>query len=257
MRGVIGDARRRGVRRAQERFGKGKVDDRRAGALGPGEPALDQKKLARWVSGVGCARSATTCRPHGLDLGRRVHTWDGKKWSSVPDWYQADEQIIKPLVKAAADKYAAERRVPLIRGAPGGLPVLPAQGRFNPAMQRFAPSALSGRRPHEHPCGPRGSCILGFERTTTIEVKEISQRQPSRSSTTTSWCSKGVSLAGAEEGGIVAMLGGNGAGKTTTLRAVQPAGRRARRGDQGLIELRGERIENLARPTWSSAAWCR
>ena len=45
---------------------------------------------------------------------------------------------------------------------------------------------------------------------------------------------KGVSLQ-VPEGGIVALLGGNGAGKTTTLRAdLEPAGRRARRGHQGL-----------------------
>jgi branched-chain amino acid transport system substrate-binding protein len=31
----------------------------------------------------------------------RVHTWDGKKWNFRSDWYQADEQILKPMVKAA------------------------------------------------------------------------------------------------------------------------------------------------------------
>jgi branched-chain amino acid transport system substrate-binding protein len=30
-------------------------------------------------------------------------------WSS--DWYQSDDQIIKPLVKAGADKYLADKKL--------------------------------------------------------------------------------------------------------------------------------------------------
>ena len=45
-----------------------------------------------------------------------MHTWDGSKFVWASDWLQADEQIIKPLVKASADKYAAEKK--LSRRAP-------------------------------------------------------------------------------------------------------------------------------------------
>ncbi|WP_151632132.1 ABC transporter ATP-binding protein [Noviherbaspirillum aerium] len=57
---------------------------------------------------------------------------------------------------------------------------------------------------------------------------------------------KGVSL-NVPEGRIVALLGGNGAGKTTTLRAVSNL-LRGERGEvtKGMIQLRGERIENLS-----------
>jgi branched-chain amino acid transport system substrate-binding protein len=37
----------------------------------------------------------------------RVHTWDGTKWVFTSDWLEADMAIINPMVKAAADKYAA------------------------------------------------------------------------------------------------------------------------------------------------------
>jgi branched-chain amino acid transport system substrate-binding protein len=41
----------------------------------------------------------------------RVHTWDGAKFTWASDWLQADDQIIKPLVKASADKYAEEKKL--------------------------------------------------------------------------------------------------------------------------------------------------
>jgi branched-chain amino acid transport system ATP-binding protein len=57
---------------------------------------------------------------------------------------------------------------------------------------------------------------------------------------------KGVSLQ-VPEGRIVAILGGNGAGKTTTLRAISSL-LKGERGEvtKGLIELQGERIDNLS-----------
>jgi branched-chain amino acid transport system substrate-binding protein len=41
----------------------------------------------------------------------RVQTWDGKKWNFSSDWYQADESIIKPMVRAGAEKYLADKKV--------------------------------------------------------------------------------------------------------------------------------------------------
>ena len=40
-----------------------------------------------------------------------MHTWDGAKSVWSPDGLQADEQIIKPMVKASADKFAAEKKI--------------------------------------------------------------------------------------------------------------------------------------------------
>jgi branched-chain amino acid transport system substrate-binding protein len=41
----------------------------------------------------------------------RIHTWDGAAWKFTSDWLQADEQIIKPMVKAQAEKYATEKKI--------------------------------------------------------------------------------------------------------------------------------------------------
>jgi branched-chain amino acid transport system substrate-binding protein len=73
--------------------------------------ALDQKKLdALGFSGV-MRPVSTSCQDHMGSTWARVHTWDGSQvgfFSS--DWYQADEQIIKPMVKASADKYLADKK---------------------------------------------------------------------------------------------------------------------------------------------------
>ncbi|MGM9484560.1 ABC transporter substrate-binding protein [Roseateles sp. NT4] len=99
------------VRRAQERFGKGKVMTGEQVRWGLENLALDDKKLAA-LGLTGVIRPiSTSCFDHQGSTSVRVHTWDGKQWAFSSDWYQADEQIIKPMVKAAADKYASEKKL--------------------------------------------------------------------------------------------------------------------------------------------------
>jgi branched-chain amino acid transport system substrate-binding protein len=72
---------------------------------------LDQKKLdALGFAGV-MRPVSTSCVDHQGANWARIETWDGSKWVVSPQWLQADEQIIKPMVKAAADKYAAEKKL--------------------------------------------------------------------------------------------------------------------------------------------------
>jgi branched-chain amino acid transport system substrate-binding protein len=100
-----------GVRRAQERFGKGKVMTGEQTRWGLENLALDQKKLdALGFAGV-MRPISTSCADHRGATWARMHTWDGKKWNFSSDWYQSDETIIKPMIKAAADKYASEKKI--------------------------------------------------------------------------------------------------------------------------------------------------
>jgi branched-chain amino acid transport system substrate-binding protein len=99
------------VRRAQERFGKGKVMTGEQVRWGLENLALDDKKLAA-LGLTGVIRPlSTSCQDHMGSTWARVHTWDGSKWAFSSDWYQADEQIIRPMVKAAADKYAGDKKL--------------------------------------------------------------------------------------------------------------------------------------------------
>lgn len=100
-----------GVRRAQERFGKGKVMTGEQVRWGLENLDLTQAKLdALGFKGV-MRPISTSCQDHMGAAWARIHTWDGTKWQFTSDWYQGDEQIIKPMVRAAADKYAAEKKI--------------------------------------------------------------------------------------------------------------------------------------------------
>jgi len=99
------------VRRAQERFGKGKVMTGEQVRWGLENLALDQKRLdALGLAGV-MRPISTSCADHLGSSWARVQTWDGAKWSMNSDWYQADEQILKPMVKAGAEKYLSDKKM--------------------------------------------------------------------------------------------------------------------------------------------------
>ena len=100
-----------GMRRAQERFGKGKLITGEQMRWGLENLDLTQAKLdALGFKGV-LRPISTSCQDHVGSAWGRIHTWNGSKWEFTSDWYQADEMIIKPMVKAAADKYAAEKKI--------------------------------------------------------------------------------------------------------------------------------------------------
>jgi branched-chain amino acid transport system substrate-binding protein len=73
--------------------------------------ALDQKRLdALGFSGI-MRPLSTSCADHMGSSWARVQTWDGKKWAFSSDFIQADEQILKPMVKSGADKYLADKKM--------------------------------------------------------------------------------------------------------------------------------------------------
>jgi len=98
------------VRRAQERFGKGKVLTAEQVRWGLENLNLDQKRLDQ-LGFTGLMRPiSTSCTDHMGSSWARIHTWDGSKWNMGAEWYQADEQIIKPMVKTGAEKYLQEKK---------------------------------------------------------------------------------------------------------------------------------------------------
>jgi branched-chain amino acid transport system substrate-binding protein len=52
-----------------------------------------------------------SCVDHqGADVAR-IQQWDGKQWKTISDYFKADESLLGPMVKAAAEKYAKEHKI--------------------------------------------------------------------------------------------------------------------------------------------------
>ncbi len=100
-----------GVRKAQERFGKGKVMTGEQVRWGLENLNLDQKTLdAMGFAGV-MRPVQTSCLDHMGASWVRVQTWDGSKWVPGNDWYQADDKLLRGMVLNASRKYAEEKKI--------------------------------------------------------------------------------------------------------------------------------------------------
>lgn len=112
MRGVVGAMlATEGARAAQVKFGKGKPVTPEQARWGYENLKLTQADLdALGFKGV-MRPVATTCSDHMGSAWARVHTWDGTKFVWASDWLQADKSLIDPMVKASAEKYAAEKKM--------------------------------------------------------------------------------------------------------------------------------------------------
>ena len=99
------------VRTAQAKFGQGKVMTGEQVRWGLENLNIDEKRIGE-LGLAGLIRPLkTSCTDHMGSTSVRVHSWDGSQWKMQPDWYEADKSVIDPMVKEAADRYAAEKQI--------------------------------------------------------------------------------------------------------------------------------------------------
>jgi branched-chain amino acid transport system substrate-binding protein len=48
---------------------------------------------------------------HSGEAQAQIETWDGKKWTVQPGVIHADNSILKPMIRASAEKYATEKKI--------------------------------------------------------------------------------------------------------------------------------------------------
>jgi branched-chain amino acid transport system substrate-binding protein len=100
-----------GIRAAQERFGKGKVMSGEQIRWGLENLNLTQARLDTLGFGGVMRPISTSCVDHMGAAWARIHTWDGKQWKFTSGWLQADDQVIKPLVRTTAARYASDKKI--------------------------------------------------------------------------------------------------------------------------------------------------
>jgi branched-chain amino acid transport system substrate-binding protein len=99
-----------GVRQAQFRYGNRPLKGEEV-RYGLENLNIDAKRIeALGLTGV-MRPLATNCRDHEGSRVARIHQWDGKQWNFSSDWYEADSQILKPMIRDAAARYLAEKKL--------------------------------------------------------------------------------------------------------------------------------------------------
>ena len=99
-----------GVKRAQLKYGKKPLTGEQV-QWGLENLALDAKALAALGFAGYADPISTSCVDHEGGSVAKIHTWDGAKWVVGKDTYTADQQVLKPMIKASAAKYAAEKKL--------------------------------------------------------------------------------------------------------------------------------------------------
>ncbi len=100
------------IRKAQDKYGKGKVMTGEQVRWGLENLNLDDKRL-RELGALGMLPPVkTSCEDHEGSGAVKVQTWDGKAWKAVtPNWVIGDRAMIRRMVEESSAKYAAEKKI--------------------------------------------------------------------------------------------------------------------------------------------------
>jgi branched-chain amino acid transport system substrate-binding protein len=111
-RGIVaGIVTTEGIRKAQERFGKGKPMTGEQIRWGLENLNIDEKRLKE-LGAVGLMQPLkVSCMDHEGGGAVKFLQWDGKKWNVVSDWIPSDQSIVRPMVEASAAQYAKEKGI--------------------------------------------------------------------------------------------------------------------------------------------------
>lgn len=112
VRGLItGMLTAEAVRIAQDQFGKGKPITGAQAQWALEHMDLSAERLEQLgFTGI-LQPHKTSCAQHMGSYAARMSVWDGKEWKINGDWYQGNRELIDPLIKQFADKYAADNKI--------------------------------------------------------------------------------------------------------------------------------------------------
>ncbi|MFN0301071.1 MAG: ABC transporter substrate-binding protein [Burkholderiales bacterium] len=98
------------VRKAQSRYGNKPLKGEEV-RWGLENLAIDAAAIKRLGFEGFMTPIGTSCTDHEGGSSAQIHTWDGSKWVVEPGLLQPDMSILKPMIRASAEKYAAEKKI--------------------------------------------------------------------------------------------------------------------------------------------------
>jgi branched-chain amino acid transport system substrate-binding protein len=99
------------VKQAQVKYGKKPLTGEQV-RWGLENLTIDQASIKKLGFTGFMTPVSTSCVDHAGGRTAAIHTWDGKKWNVQPGTvYEADMQIIRPMIRASAQKYAGEKKL--------------------------------------------------------------------------------------------------------------------------------------------------
>lgn len=99
------------VRTAQDHFGKGKVMSGEQVRWGLENLNINNARLQQLGATGLLPEIKTSCDNHEGSGKVKIQQWDGTKWVLVSDWIEGNKNLIHPLFKASAAKYAKEKGI--------------------------------------------------------------------------------------------------------------------------------------------------
>lgn len=100
------------VKKAQEKYGKGKVMTSEQIRWGYENLNVDEAKQKALGAAGMFPTLKTSCQDHEGSGAAKVQVWDGKAWKALtPNWITGDRASVQKMVAESSAKYAAEKKI--------------------------------------------------------------------------------------------------------------------------------------------------
>ena len=99
------------VRKAQERFGKGKPMTGEQVRWGLENLSIDEAYLKKLGAAGFMQPLKVSCLDHEGGGAVKFQQWDGKQWKVLTDWIPSDQKLVRPMIEASAAQYAKEKGI--------------------------------------------------------------------------------------------------------------------------------------------------
>ena len=99
------------VRKAQDRFGKGKPMTGEQVRWGLENLVIDDAYLKKLGATGFMQPLKVSCMDHEGGGAVKFQQWDGKQWKVISDWIPSDQKLVRPMIEASAAQYAKEKGI--------------------------------------------------------------------------------------------------------------------------------------------------